>query len=536
MTSRPHRPILRFLWALGVLLAVLVLPAAARAASASADVQITATDSPDPVEAGAQITYQFTIHNAGPDAASNVVFTDDVPSGTSFSSISSDFVVKCTDPGINFLGTVSCKLTTLGSGGDWHLTLIVTVNRTGAVSPIVNSTASVTSGTFDPNGTNNAPSPAPSTTISGTAAANVVFNPAPTDTPDPVEQGGQITYQFTVENNGSDPAANVVFTDNVPSGTSFTSISSDFVVKCTDPGLGFLGTVTCQNPTLGVAQSWHLTLIVTVNRTGAVSPIVNNTAALTSPSDGALPGPPSVSTTISGTATADVVFSSATDSPDPVKPGAQITYQFTVTNNGPDQAGNVVFTDDVPSGTSFTSISSDFVVKCTDPGLGFLGTVTCQNPSLGVGAGNSWHLTLVVAVNKASPPSVVTNNTGSLTSPSDGAPGNNSAGTITTTVEVPTTAVAVRSVSARAGPAGVVVRWRTGSELGVLGYHVYRIAGERSVRATPALIASRGGPSASSYRFLDRAAPQGKRLAYGIQAVHLDGTRSWAVRTVVARR
>ena len=56
MTSRPHRPTLRFLWALGVLLAVLVLPAGARAASASADVQITATDSPDPVEAGAQIT------------------------------------------------------------------------------------------------------------------------------------------------------------------------------------------------------------------------------------------------------------------------------------------------------------------------------------------------------------------------------------------------------------------------------------------------------------------------------------------------
>lgn len=71
------------------------------------------------------------------------------------------------------------------------------------------------------------------------------------------------------------------------------------------------------------------------------------------------------------------------------------------------------------------------------------------------------------------------------------------------------TAVTLRSMSASATRTGVLVRWRTASAVGTLGFHVYRELNGRRVRVTRTLIAANGG---GLYSFLDRTAPRGKTI------------------------
>src|SRR6476660_7890526 len=57
------------------------------------------------------------------------------------------------------------------------------------------------------------------------------------------------------------------------------------------------------------------------------------------------------------TGTADLSITK-TDSPDPVKVGAALSYRIQVANAGPARATGVVVTDDLPNGVSFVSAQS----------------------------------------------------------------------------------------------------------------------------------------------------------------------------------
>jgi uncharacterized repeat protein (TIGR01451 family) len=117
-------------------------------ALAPADLSITKSDSPDPVNEGGQLTYTIEVRNGGPDAAANVVVTDDLPS--------SDFDLISVIPSQGSCDTqggqnVSCNLGTLASGSAATVTIQVTAKKPGTVS----NTASVTSSEADPQGANN---------------------------------------------------------------------------------------------------------------------------------------------------------------------------------------------------------------------------------------------------------------------------------------------------------------------------------------------------------------------------------------------
>jgi hypothetical protein len=91
----------------------------------------------------------------------------------------------------------------------------------------------------------------------------------------------------------------------------------------------------------------------------------------------------------------------------------------------------------------------------------------------------------------------------------------------------PPTAVSVRAISARATRGGVLVRWRTAQEAGLLGFELEREVAGRRTRVTREVVpAVFGGTAAGrSYSFLDRSAPVA-RARYWVVAVHLDGTRT----------
>jgi hypothetical protein len=78
---------------------------------------------------------------------------------------------------------------------------------------------------------------------------------------------------------------------------------------------------------------------------------------------------------------------------------------------------------------------------------------------------------------------------------------------------------------------GVVVRWRTGTEVDTLGFNVYRQRGGRRVRLNrrliPALGSSHGGVRGGLYSFVDRQAPKRQSLRYWLQDVDTSGHRTW---------
>lgn len=99
------------------------------------------------------------------------------------------------------------------------------------------------------------------------------------------------------------------------------------------------------------------------------------------------------------------------------------------------------------------------------------------------------------------------------------------------------TAVTVASFSASAEGSSIKLAWRTGSEAQTLGFNLYRQQRGKLAKANRTLIPSvfGGTTRGHGYSFLDRSAPSGRRtLRYRLQAVALDGTRSWIGSATVA--
>jgi uncharacterized repeat protein (TIGR01451 family) len=111
-----------------------------------ADLSVT-KDGPASVGLGDTITYTLTVENLGPDAAVNVVLTDDLPAGVTFVSATA----PCTEAG----GVVTCDLGDLASGGSALIEIVVTAPD---VPGTLSNTAAVASDTLDPDETNNSDS------------------------------------------------------------------------------------------------------------------------------------------------------------------------------------------------------------------------------------------------------------------------------------------------------------------------------------------------------------------------------------------
>src|SRR5205085_407482 len=127
-------------------------------------------------------------------------------------------------------------------------------------------TASVSSDTSDPDGSNN---DATETTGVGTSADLSITK---TDSADPVTAGTDLTYTLTVDNAGPSDAANVVVSDPIPAGTSF--------VSATGGGTESAGTVTWNLGSVASGDSTAVTVAVHVDASRTAS--LSNTATVSS--------------------------------------------------------------------------------------------------------------------------------------------------------------------------------------------------------------------------------------------------------------
>jgi uncharacterized repeat protein (TIGR01451 family) len=117
-----------------------------------------------------------------------------------------------------------------------------------------------------------------------------------------------------------------------------------------------------------------------------------------------------------------------TDSPDPVTEGSQLTYTINVSNAGPDEATNVVVTDNLSSRLDFVSATASSGSCQAPTGKGHGGKVTCSLGAI-ANAGTAT-VTIVVTPNKAG----TVSNTASVTSEVPDPQANNNSDTEATTV------------------------------------------------------------------------------------------------------
>jgi uncharacterized repeat protein (TIGR01451 family) len=387
--------------------------------AASADVTVTKSDSPDPVNAGANITYTIDVTNVGPSWAVNGQLTDTLPAGTTFVSLTSPGWT-CSAPSVGAGGTVTCNASVVGFGGN-PFTLVVKVDPTTAAGTVISNTATFTSPTTDP-------SPGgESATATTTVASSADLSVTKVDTPDPVTAGNQITYTITVTNAGPSNAASVTLTDTFPAGTTMAFLAAPGAWVCPLPPSG--GPLVCTHASLPVGTS-VFTLKLIVDPATAAGTVLTNNATVSATTSDPNPGNESANATTTVAASADLSVTKV-DTPDPVTAGNNLTYTITVNNAGPSTATTVALSDTLPAGTTFVSLSSPGGWSCTPPAVGAGGTVSCSIASLAVG---NAVFTLTVNVGAGVATGTVITNTATVTAATSDPNTGNESGSATTTV------------------------------------------------------------------------------------------------------
>src|SRR5262249_35960133 len=174
---------------------------------AVADVSLTKTDTPDPLVTGTTIAYTLEAHNGGPSTAPSVVISDPLPNSVTVVSVVSVGGTRVPGAPGDPLHPTRCSYSSIAPGATKTMTLVVRVNP--GDNRVVTNEASVSSTVLDPDLSNNFASATTSVQIADLGILT-------TSDADTYKPSSQITYTFTVVNNGPGNAQNVVVPDVLP--------------------------------------------------------------------------------------------------------------------------------------------------------------------------------------------------------------------------------------------------------------------------------------------------------------------------------
>jgi uncharacterized repeat protein (TIGR01451 family) len=294
---------------------------------ASADISVAKSVDDATPNVGDTITYTITASNNGPNDATGVEITDNLPAGVAFVSATPSQGTYDSGSGVWSVGA-------LANGANGTLLITVTVTAPGA---IVNVATITHEDQFDPVSANNQAG----TTINGQQADLAVTKTVDNASPN---VGDAVTFTITVHNNGPSDATNVALTDVLPANLTFVSQTTSQGTYSNLTGLWTVGSL----PSGGTGSSATLTIVANVSAAGSIT----NTAAV-SASDQTDPNSAnnSASVSLNGNPLADLMVEKG--GPATVTPGDTIAYTVVVTNNGPSAATNVLVTDTTPAGLVF---------------------------------------------------------------------------------------------------------------------------------------------------------------------------------------
>lgn len=307
-----------------------------------ADVVATKTG-PANILPGGTITYTITVTNNGPSDATNVIITDQLPTGVTF--------VSASDGGTLAGNTINWPaISTLASGAANSVTRTVTVTAPTTVGSSLDNVISSTSDTFDPTPGNNDGTD-PSAQVTTTVINQVDLGIQKDDGQTTAIPGESITYTITVTNSNTSLSAvnSLTVTDNLPA----TILNPTFT-----PSEGTYDSATGAWTGLNLAPGGSVTLTINGTIDPTATGTLQNTATVAPPAGVTDPNPnndDSDSTTLVPTADLSI---SKSDNQTTAIPGQQISYSIVVTNNGPSTVSSVTVTDSVPAAIQSPSFSA----------------------------------------------------------------------------------------------------------------------------------------------------------------------------------
>jgi uncharacterized repeat protein (TIGR01451 family) len=228
--------------------------------SPAPDLEVTKSDSPDPVTIGSNLTYTISVKNIGELPATGVTLTDTLPAGAALVSANS------TTGTCSGTTTINCNIGTLNAGAIATVTIVVTP----PVGTLTN-TATATLNETDANPANN-------TATVQTVVDDVDLSIAKNASQNLVAPGSTFTFSLVLKNKSAIPA-DVTVTDNFPAGLTLTN--------CVATGNGVCGgsatNVSVNFSQLAAGASEAVLLTVTVSPSATEGTVISNTASVSSP-------------------------------------------------------------------------------------------------------------------------------------------------------------------------------------------------------------------------------------------------------------
>lgn len=425
---------------------------------AVADLGITKSNTPNPVRAGAPLTYVVTVDNpAGLSTASDVVMTDTLPSNAAFVEFVSAPSATCTTiPSVGQVGgQLICEWPSIATGVQRTVTYrvrpLAAADYTGY--EMVN-TAVATTTTRNSAGVENPSVSATTTTPVIEPELDVLINKQ--DNVDPVPLGATVRYTVTVTNNGPSYGTNTVMTDIFPTPgetpTALFSYQGNLAVSgggvCTEPATGVTsGTLRCTWPGLASGQTETVAydmIAETITTPGGVTGTGYNQATVeVDEEETTLANNIRRETTDTSRApiATDLQLTKTASPSGYVARGANITYTLTVRNNGPLASNGAQVIDTMPAG----------LVVVSAPGCVAAGsTLNCSVGALAVGAEKVFTIVAQVPMAYSGPSPAV--NRAVVDAPGDTDPGNNE-DEASTNVPPPGNATGIPAL----GPAGLLM-------------------------------------------------------------------------------
>ncbi|HLO46470.1 MAG TPA: SdrD B-like domain-containing protein [Leadbetterella sp.] len=298
------------------------------------------------------VTFTVTLHNAGPDAATNVGIEDIVPNG--YANVSS-----INNGGILTGNTINWNVANIANGANLIFTYQARVNAPTAGINFTNVAQITASDQFDPNSVPNNDNPLEDDQAAVSSVpkrANLTLQKTANNLKPQV--GEQVTFTITVNNMGPDKAHNVELQDVVPNGYGT-------IVNISGSGVLTGNTISWNIPSLLNGGSQTFTYQASVQEPN-LGILFTNIAQITKADEYDPTSTPNNSNSLEDdqsqvTLTPRVANLSLNKQINNFNPlaGEVVTFTLTLQNAGPDSAHNVSVVDLIPNGyTNITNISS----------------------------------------------------------------------------------------------------------------------------------------------------------------------------------
>ncbi|WP_331714960.1 hypothetical protein, partial [Auraticoccus cholistanensis] len=321
----------------------------------SADVSVTKTVDPVVPVAGQPTTFTLTVANDGPSTARQVTLTDAVDPALVVTGVSGPADACTTVDGL-----ISCALGDLPADGTPVVVEVGVDVPADYAAATFSNTATVDSGTTDPDEVDN------SSTVAGPVATSADLSLVKTVDPGTLSPGEPATFTLTVDNAGPSVARDVTVTDPVDPALDVTSVTG---AECTTSDAGV---VTCDLGDVAPdAPPVVITVVVDVPADYSTDTFSNSATVTSVTTD---PEPGDNTGTVSGPA-APLADLSVTNTPvsGAAVPGTRATWEVVVSNDGPALARGVTLQQLLPAGVSLVSATGDGVECDTATGLCTLG-------------------------------------------------------------------------------------------------------------------------------------------------------------------